>query len=288
MINNPVKSQYRVGFIGGGNMAKSIIGGLVPNIVSKDCIHIYDPNELQIQNLEKMYGINRSENNSELVKQSDVLVLAIKPQVMANVLTEIAQDILQKQPLIISIAAGITESTIQKIITKSVDQNTSPSNLPIIRVMPNTPALINAGASGLYANHHVSFEQKKIAEILIGAVGLAIWVDHERDIDTVTALSGSGPAYFMLFIKALIESAKDAGLPSEKAEELAIQTCIGSAKLIQSSDESIQQLIENVTSPGGTTEKAILSFNDNKLEKIVQHAFSAALQRSKELGETLT
>ena len=288
MEKSTIKPLYTVGFIGGGNMAKSIIGGLVPDIISKDSIHVYDPNELQTQNLEKKFGINASKSNSELVRQSDVLVLAIKPQIMTNVLTEIATDIAQNKPLIISIAAGITESSIQKIISESTGQSSSSDKLPIIRVMPNTPALINEGASGLFANQHVSSDQKKIAKTLMNAVGLAVWVDHEKDIDMVTALSGSGPAYFMSFIKALIESAKDAGLPSEKAEELAIQTCIGSAKLIQSSDDSIQQLIENVTSPGGTTEQALLSFKHDKLEEIVQNAFSAALQRSIELGKSLT
>lgn len=207
------------------------------------------------------------------------MFLAVKPQVLPALLSEMSEPICKKQPLVISIAAGITEATIQNSIKNN--------QIAIIRVMPNTPALVKTGASGMFANAFVSSAQKEIAKTLMGAVGLALWVDNESDIDSVTALSGSGPAYFMRFINALIHSAEKAGLPKGDAKLLALQTCIGSAKLIQvSSNTSIEQLIDNVTSPGGTTEQALLSFSQNNLEDIIDDAFQAALIRSQQLGES--
>jgi len=266
-------------------MASSIIGGLVPDILPSTAISVFDPNPEQLARLNQQFGTISCADNHELIQRSDVIVLAVKPQVMAKVLAPIANDIAEKQPLLISIAAGISDESIQDIIQQAA--NTTGSALPVIRVMPNTPALVKSGASGMYANSHVSDVQKDIAHTLMSAVGSAFWVKQEKDIDTVTALSGSGPAYFMLFIQSLIQSAEHAGLPSEVAKQLAIDTCAGSAKLIQASDASIAQLISNVTSPGGTTEQALQSFHNNQLTHIVDQAFNAALHRSEELAEEL-
>jgi pyrroline-5-carboxylate reductase len=272
-------NTYSVGFIGGGNMANSIIGGLIPDILPNNAVHVFDPNEEQLQQLAAQYGICPCKNNAELVNNSDVIILAVKPQVMNAVLTPIQNDLKNKQPLIISIAAGITCQAIETL---------SDNHAAVIRVMPNTPALVQAGASGLYANQHVSTEQKNIAQTLMNAVGSAFWVDNEADIDAVTALSGSGPAYFMLFVQSLIDAGEKAGLPKDIAKQLAIDTCAGSAKLMSTSDLPIQQLIDNVTSPRGTTEQALLSFKKNQLSHTVAEAFDAALKRSKELGKELS
>jgi len=153
--------------------------------------------------------------------------------------------------------------------------------------MPNTPALIGQGASGLYANDRVNDEQRVVASQLVNAVGSSAWVDKENDIDSITALSGSGPAYFMLFIQSLIESAVNAGLEPEAAKTLAVKTASGAAALIDSSDLPLQTLIDNVTSPGGTTEQALLSFERSNLKGVVDSAFNAAKNRSEEMAKEL-
>lgn len=281
--------NYSVGFIGGGNMASSIIGGLVPDIVKNESIFVFDPNADQLKKLSHEFGISLCKDNTELVQHCDVIILAVKPQMMAKVLTPIAQELLDKQPLIISIVAGISCDLINQILAQATQSKQSHSvDISIIRVMPNTPALVKSGASGMYANQTINSEQKTIAQTLMKAVGSAFWVDKEADIDAVTALSGSGPAYFMLFVKSLIESAERAGLPSDIAKQLAMDTCAGSAKLMQMSEVPIEQLIKNVTSPGGTTEQALLSFENAQLANIIDQAFQAALKRSEQLGTELT
>ena len=286
------KANYSVGFIGGGNMASSIIGGLVPEVLDSKSVFVFDPNKAQSTRLNETFNINICSDNLSLIRQCEVVILAIKPQITASVIAPIAQSLTDKKPLIISIAAGVNINLIQQLIdinsTPLSDEN---SKLAIIRVMPNTPALVKAGASGMYANTHTSNTQKDIAQTLMTAVGSAIWVDQENDIDTVTALSGSGPAYFMLFLQSLIDSAVNSGLPKQIAQQLAVDTCIGAAKLIQSNSDNnnadINQLIQNVTSPGGTTEQALLSFQKNQLTHIIDNAFQAALKRSEKLGEEL-
>ena len=286
------KANYSVGFIGGGNMASSIIGGLVPEILNAESVFVFDPNDKQSTRLKEEFNINICSDNHRLIQQCDVVILAIKPQITASVIAPIAQILTDKKPLIISIAAGVSIDLIQQLIDiNSTPRSAEKSRLAIIRVMPNTPSLVKSGASGMYANIHTSNTQKDIAQALMTAVGSALWVDQEKDIDTVTALSGSGPAYFMLFLQSLIDSAMNSGLPKEIAQQLAVDTCIGSAKLIQSNSDNnnanINQLIKNVTSPGGTTEQALLSFQKNQLAHIIDTAFQAALKRSEELGEEL-
>ena len=278
-------SNVTVGFIGGGNMAHSIIGGLVPEVLPSKSICVFDPNTEQLQSLANEFNITPCQDNNELVAKSDAIVVAVKPQVMAKVLGPIAQNIIEKKPLLISVAAGVTCELINSIIQKQTQA--TKTDIAVIRVMPNTPSLVKAGASGLFANEHTNQNQKNIAQTLMSSVGSALWVNQETDIDTVTALSGSGPAYFMLFVQSLIESATKAGLDSDVAKQLAIDTCSGSAKLMQSSELSIEQLIKNVTSPKGTTEQALLSFQNQQLPNIIDTAFNAALNRSVELCDEL-
>jgi len=214
-----------------------------------------------------------------LVAQSSVVVIAVKPQVLKAVLTPLSSAFNASSPLIISIAAGVTANSIEQWLD---------GQFAIVRVMPNTPALVGQGASGLYANQHVSAEHRTISSTLINAVGSSAWVEREQDIDSITALSGSGPAYFMLFIKSLIEAATKAGLTPETAKQLAVKTATGAAALIDSSDLDLTTLMDNVTSPGGTTEQALLSFNESGLSKVVEDAFNAAKTRSEELAKELS
>jgi len=270
---------HKIGFIGGGNMASSLIGGLVAE--SKNaakCLWVFEPSLEKSQALVEQFGINAATDNAELIANVDIVVIAVKPQVLQQVLEPLSRDFAERAPLVVSVVAGITAASIETWLKVE---------LPIVRVMPNTPALIGMGACGLYANQRVSDDQKLATEILCNAVGISAWVEFEEDIDSVTALSGSGPAYFMLFIQGLIEAAEAAGLSSETAKSLAVQTAAGAAQLVSSSDLPLQTLIDNVTSPNGTTEKALESFNSNDLKSIVNTAFEAAKTRSKELAEEL-
>ena len=259
-------------------MASAMIGGLSSVGVDGKNLFIFDPNKKNCEKLVNDYGVNICVNNEELIKTCDVILLAVKPQAMQSVLAPLTDTFNERSPLLISIAAGISCQHIETWLN---------SKLAIVRVMPNTPALVNAGASGLFANERVSVEQKELAFELLTAIGTAIWVENETDIDAVTALSGSGPAYFMLFVQSLIESGINAGLKPDAASQLAIETCAGTAKLIQQSDVEISQLIKNVTSPNGTTEAALNSFANNQFSTVVANAFEAALNRSVELGKEM-
>lgn len=270
-----------LGFIGGGNMASSLIGGLVASSDGLDpkAIWVFDPNEQAVDSLIEQFGVNRAEDNQQLVEKCDAVVLAVKPQILAAVLAPISSVLSSKKPLIISVVAGITSDTIEKWVGEPIS---------IVRVMPNTPALIGLGASGLFANQNTSTTQKEFSNTLVNAVGMGEWVTEESHIDSVTALSGSGPAYFMLFIKSLIDAGISNGLDPEGAKRLAVQTAIGAAELIKQSDQGIQQLIDNVTSPKGTTEQALFSFHDNELPRVVAEAFLAAKTRSEQMADELS
>ena len=272
----------KLGFIGGGNMASSLIGGLVNNSDQQDLtpqdIMVYEPNAEKAEQLRAQFNIQLATDNTQLIEFANVIVIAVKPQVLQNVLEPLTQAFKSKKPLIVSIVAGIRSNSIEQWLDHEY---------AIVRVMPNTPALVGAGASGLYANQKVNDEQKTTTETLLNAVGMCRWVDQENDIDSVTALSGSGPAYFMLFIKSLIDAAEAAGLDKKTAKDLALATASGSTELIANSEDSLQTLIDNVTSPGGTTEQALLSFDTDKLSTIVGSAFEAARRRSEELADQL-
>jgi pyrroline-5-carboxylate reductase len=268
-----------IGFIGGGNMATSLIGGIVSQgDTPADHIWVFEPNAEKAKALCVEYGVNAAHDNSELIASSDIVVLAVKPQILQQAISSIAQNFSDAQPLIISVVAGISAASIEKWLG---------GDFSIIRVMPNTPALVGMGACGLYANARANQEHRKDADNLCNSIGISAWVDSEADIDSVTALSGSGPAYFMLFIQGLIEAAEAAGISPESAKRLAIQTAAGAAHLISSSDAPLQTLIDNVTSPNGTTEKALESFNNANLKGVVANAFEAARVRSEELAKEL-
>jgi len=276
--------KTKIGFIGGGNMASSIIGGLLNtkknNIqLNNQDIWVFEPNKDKTQDLKNNFNIQIAADNRQLLVECNIVIIAVKPQVLQKVLKPLKETFKTQQPLIVSIAAGIRSNTIEQWLG---------GEYALVRVMPNTPALVGSGASGLYANSRVSDKQRQITEELLNSIGINHWVKKESDIDIVTALSGSGPAYFMLFIKSLIESAESAGLDPKTAKELAVATASGTAKLIANSNASLETLMDNVTSPGGTTEQALFSFKDQELPQVIHNAFEAARLRSEELADELS
>ncbi len=269
----------KIGFIGAGNMAGSLIKGLVSQGHNPEHIWACDIDSQKLQTLAEDCGIQTAEAG-ELVRTADIVVLAIKPQVMAQICGELAAELPESPPLIVSIAAGINAKSIEQWLKRPV---------PLVRCMPNTPALIGLGASGLYANALVNKSQKEQAEQILSAVGIAVWVTDEAGIDAVTAVSGSGPAYFFLFIEAMQEAAVKLGLDSDTARALVNQTAVGAAQLASQSEHDVATLRRQVTSPGGTTEQAIAAFESGELRSLVETALQSAYEKSialaKELGE---
>lgn len=275
MTQSLAQETARLTFIGAGNMAGSIIGGLVSKGYPPHLIVAADPNEQALQQLQQTHGIATNADNLAAVSAADVIILAVKPQVMEQVLRPLSTTAAQNKPLIVSIAAGITVTNIGCWLAPE---------LPIVRTMPNTPALVQTGATGLYANALVSTEQKSIATTIFEAIGIALWFDDEEDMDRVVALSGSGPAYFFLVMEAMEQAGVDLGLDRRVARQLTLQTALGAAKLALAQDLEPAELRRRVTSPGGTTEAAIQQLQDGGLEQLFDSAIRAASARSKELA----
>lgn len=267
-------------FIGGGNMATSLIGGLIAKGHAADSICVSDPNESQRQQLEQQFSVRTFTHCKAAMDNADIVVLAVKPQVMKAVALEVAEAINDsaKQPLFVSIAAGIDLFSLQAWLGK---------NQAIVRCMPNTPSLIQLGASGLFANEKTSIVQKNLAETVLKAAGIVQWVQSEEEIDAVTAVSGSGPAYYFLLMEAMIDAGTELGLSQETARELTLQTALGAAQMAKESDVDVAELRKRVTSPGGTTEQAINTFENAQLRNIVKSAMQAAHSRSGELAQLL-
>ena len=263
-------------FIGGGNMAGSLIAGLIADGWNPASIRVSDTDTRQLERLSQRFPIETSSDNGQAVAGADVLVLAVKPQVLEGVAHTIASNVSRVNPLVISIAAGIPEAALRQWLGDKT---------AIVRCMPNTPAMVQSGATGMYANPLVTDEQRSIAESILRAVGIVVWVDDEAMMDAVTALSGSGPAYIFLFIEALQASARELGLAEETAYLLALQTVFGAAKMALESQEDAATLRQRVTSPGGTTERAINTFQEGGFEKLVSKALYAAAERSRELAK---
>ncbi len=270
----------KIGFIGSGNMAYSLVGGLTSTGVQGQNIWVSDPNSEKNAQMVAQFSVNTSNSNTELVQSVDIVILAVKPQQLATVCAEIAQDISNRRPLLISIAAGV----LSKDIERWLSPGSSTTSLALVRCMPNTPALVKSGATALYANEQTSDEQKTLAESIMRAVGLTLWLDNESDMHAVTALSGSGPAYIFLVIEALEKAGVELGLDGKTAHLLAIQTSFGASKMALESDDSPEVLRNKVTSPGGTTEKAIGILQDGKLEELFARALEGAKDRSIEIA----
>ena len=273
----------KIGFIGSGNMAYSLIGGLISTGVNGQNIWISDPHSEKMTPIASRFSVNITNSNIELVQSVDIVILAVKPQQLAQVCTESASDVINSRPLVISIAAGVLSKDIESWLNNQQNQ----SNPALVRCMPNTPALVQSGATALFANKYVSDEQKTLAESILRAAGLTIWLDNESDMDAVTALSGSGPAYFFLVIDAMEKAGIQLGLDEKTAHLLAIQTAFGASKMALESNDSPETLRKKVTSPGGTTEKAIAVLQDGKLEALFAKALESARDRSIELAQIL-
>ena len=267
-----------IGFIGGGNMAESLIGGLLASGHKASLIHVSEPDTNRRSRLSTEYGVNCVQDNVELVDRADLLLFAVKPQMLHQVALPLRQSIQASQPLIISIAAGVRSADLEQWLG---------GGLAIVRVMPNTPALVRAGASGLYASHLVSNEQKNQAESIMRSVGLTVWLENEAQMDIVTALSGSGPAYIFRVIEAMENAATRAGLARETSRLLSIETVLGAAKLAMESEDSPAELRQKVTSPGGTTEQGLNQLEQGGIEQLFQNTIDAAIDRSREMGDEL-
>jgi pyrroline-5-carboxylate reductase len=267
-----------ISFIGAGNMARAIIGGMLDSGFKAANIWVSAPDDNHLQSIRKQFGVSVTTDNRYCAQQADMVVLAVKPQVMADVCSDIAPVVQNTRPLMVSIAAGLEASTLDEWLG---------GGLPLVRVMPNTPSLVGKGAAGLYANDQVKDKQKAMVESVFNSIGSALWVDDESLLHAVTALSGSGPAYFFLMLEALEEAATEAGIASETARALAIQTMAGAAEMAGRSEHDPGQLKRNVMSPGGTTEQAIRTFEEGGLRDLVKKAYSAAYKRSGEMAKEL-
>ncbi len=271
--------EIPIAFMGGGNMARSLIGGLITGGHPADCIRVADPDAGQREFLRSHFGVQTGADNLELAARAKVIVLAVKPQILQTVAQQLAAVIQSSQPLLISIAAGVREPDVRRWL--------GGGPLAVVRAMPNTPALVGSAASALFANEFVSEHQRQQAESLLRAVGVTVWVKDESLLDAVTALSGSGPAYFFLLMEALEQVGVRLGLNADTARLLTLQTAFGAAKMALESAESPATLRARVTSPGGTTERALAVLQEGGLEPLVAQALEAACQRAGELGDLL-
>lgn len=271
-------STATIGFIGGGNMAASIIGGLLASGADAAQLRAGDPSQDSLDRLSALGPITTSRDNLDIIPGCDVLVMAVKPQLMKTVCAGISDAVQDSKPLIISIAAGVTSDSLNQWLG---------GNLAIVRCMPNTPALLRCGATGLFANAAVSGAQREQAQQILDAVGTALWVEQERELDAVTAVSGSGPAYFFLMMEAMQASGEALGLSPDVARQLSQQTALGAARMALESDVDVAELRRRVTSPKGTTERAISIFEDGGFRALVQQALQGAADRAEELGREL-
>jgi pyrroline-5-carboxylate reductase len=265
----------RIAFVGAGNMASSIIGGLIDSGHPADRISAADPYPASLERLRAIAPVALFTENTAAVAGADVIILAVKPQVMAEATGSIAAVVQANQSLVISIAAGVTIASMQARLGPDA---------AIVRCMPNTPALLGCGASGLFANKSTSMQQREFAQLVLSAVGMTCWVETEPELDAITALSGSGPAYFFLLTEAMIDAGVALGLHRDTATALATQTGLGAARMALESDADLVELRRRVTSPGGTTERAIQSFEADGLRDVVTRAMRAAADRALEMS----
>jgi pyrroline-5-carboxylate reductase len=265
----------RIAFVGAGNMATALIGGLISRGLARERIVVSDPNKTQCDKLREDFGVAIADDNAAAAKGAEVLVLAVKPQQMQTVAQALSARLEAATPLIVSVAAGINHASLTKWFGP---------RLAVVRTMPNRPALFGCGATALYAPPTVGAAERALAEAVMRAVGTTVWVDQESQMDTVTALSGSGPAYFFLFMEALEAGARARGLPAEVAHALTLQTALGAAQMALQANDSLPVLRAQVTSAGGTTAAALAVLDAADLRGIVAHALAAADRRSAELA----
>jgi pyrroline-5-carboxylate reductase len=267
-----------IALIGAGNMGSSLIGGLIQHGYPPENIIASDHSQEKLAQLRQQFSIQISADNINAAKMADVIIFAVKPYILGKVVQELTDIIQAKQPLLISIAAGVRTNMLANWVHGKV---------AIVRAMPNTPALLNCGITALYATRLVTEQNKAIAERILGAVGKIVWVADESQMDTVTALSGSGPAYFFLIMEALQAAAESLGLPQDMARTLTIETAYGAAMMAKHDKHSLAELRAHVTSPGGTTEKALSVLEEQNIRGILHQALTAAKERSEALAESL-
>jgi pyrroline-5-carboxylate reductase len=264
-----------IAFVGGGNMARSLIGGLLARGWRAQQIVVADPLPAQLESLRAQYAVQVTDDNAVAARDADVIVLAVKPQEMRRAAQGIRTVIADKQPLVISVAAGIRASDIQRWLPGTA----------IVRAMPNRPALQGCGMTGLYAAADVSTERRELAEQILAAVGATLWLEREQHMDVVTAVSGSGPAYFFLLIEMLEQAAVAQGLSPQASRRLAIETAYGSGAMARAADESPAVLRQQVTSKGGTTDAALRVLEERGIRAAFDVAIAAATRRAAELAD---
>lgn len=257
-------------------MGRALVGGLLQRGVTAEEVRIGEPSEARRTALAQEFGIFVSPDNTAVIAQADLIVLAVKPQDARAVLSPLEPRLRERRPLVISIMAGIRIEALQKWCG---------SGVPIVRAMPNRPALVGAGATGLFAPAHLPAAQRDLAEHTMRSVGEAVWVHSEDALDVVTALSGSGPAYFFLLADLMTQAAIDLGLQPQTARTLAVETLYGAGLMAHMSDGDLGRLRAEVTSKGGTTEAAVRVFDEAQLRSIVARALGMAARRGHELSE---
>ena len=272
-----MENKTVIGFIGAGNMAYALIKGLLNNGFDANQINISDPNEELLQSRESELEVTTYSDNTSLLSNSDIIFFAVKPQVLSSVCLEL-KGVVKSKHLFVSIVAGIRSSDINRWLG---------GNFALIRTMPNTPALFQTGVTGLFANELVNNEQKSLVSSILSSVGECFWVDEEKLIDAITAISGSGPAYFFLLMQSMTQAGMALGLYEETANSLSIQTAYGASLMANKTGKDSRTLRAEVTSPNGTTQSAIESFQDQNFEGIVANATRAAYDRARELSNEL-
>lgn len=265
----------KITFIGAGNMASSLAGGLIAKGVEPTTLTLADINEQQLQAARSTLGVATARDNVNACAKADVIVIAVKPQVVAQVIPTLRATVAQRNSLVISIVAGTPLSRYAEWLGPDA---------AVVRCMPNTPALVELGATGMLANANVNDTQRELAKHILSSVGLALWLDNEDQIDAITALSGSGPAYFFLVMEAMMAAGQAMGLSESVARQMTLQTALGAAHMAITSDVGPSELRRRVTSPGGTTERALDVFEQGKLRELFGEALQAAYQRSKALA----
>jgi pyrroline-5-carboxylate reductase len=266
-----------IAFIGGGNMARSLIAGLLSKDYPADKIVVSDPDENKLQELQNDFGVNIQQDNKTAANMSEVVFFAVKPQILRNVAVDLVEIIQQRGPLVISVAIGIPLSVLQCWLG---------GYKIIIRSMPNTPVAVSEGMVGLYADKAIAQDHRELATAIFNTVGQVLWAENEKLIDVIAALSGSGPAMIFLVMEALQKAGEKLGLTTKAAQQLTLQTILGSGKLASISEQDVVQLRKQVTSPNGTTERAIAALQDGKLEELFVTAMAAAIKRAQELAAT--
>ncbi len=274
-MNSHSFASGTIAFIGGGNMARSLIGGLVARGVPAPAIRVAEPVAELRASLARDFGIHGFADNTAATADASTWVLAVKPQVMRGVCEALATAAQAKRPLVVSIAAGITASQLERWLG---------GDLAVVRAMPNTPSLLGAGVTGLFANPRVDAAQRAQAEDLLEAAGKNVWIGEERLMDAVTAVSGSGPAYVFLLAEAMQAAGEAEGLSGEAARTLVQQTILGAARMLVENDEMPSELRRRVTSPGGTTQAAIETFEAGGFRDLVAGAIRAATERGRQLS----